>query len=314
MNFQRTLSGMIAKYLFYDVPLVWVEGSDDILFFNWLLHHCACRIEVAGGKDICWKLVEALLNNNYPYIVILDGDYSILMPPKIAHKRVVVLQRYSFENYLFEREVIEQISKNYTKSTDEKNIIYEKYDWMIQNINLMLLELIVIDVAHFLAKTGINVLPDKVEILFESDKGLKFSNERISSICEKNKKIVDSVDYDKANTLIKKFITHKRLIDVIPGHFVFGIIRRLIMIGVKSKIGKSPHIDNDGLKLLISAAVWHTLPGEDHQKLKNAIFMAIDNAKRKRRHKATFFERHFRRIWFKKDGFVFWVKKNLLRQ
>ncbi|MBC8233001.1 hypothetical protein H8E77_25945 [bacterium] len=76
ISFKRTTSGKIAKYLFYDKPLIWVEGDTDIPFYEQILRNYSHRLEAADGKAECLKLAEALIEKDHPYVVILDGDYD----------------------------------------------------------------------------------------------------------------------------------------------------------------------------------------------------------------------------------------------
>lgn len=61
MPFSRTDSGLIAKYKFYEEPLVWVEGVKDVAFYRCLLKGLKFRIEVSGGVNENLKLADELV-------------------------------------------------------------------------------------------------------------------------------------------------------------------------------------------------------------------------------------------------------------
>lgn len=109
--FTRSGSGQVNRYLFLSEPLVWVEGDDDVIFFLQLLRDHKCHIEAAGGREECIKLAEAIRQNDHPFVVIVDGDYYVLKRKRSIHRRVIHLDRYAIENYLFETSVVEQVAK-----------------------------------------------------------------------------------------------------------------------------------------------------------------------------------------------------------
>ena len=109
MEFSRSESGIENRDLFY-LPkiLVYVEGQTDFPFYEEVLRNYNYYLKAQGGKEEGKKLANALIRKDLPYVVVLDGDYGILDSTRSKHRRVVILHRYSFENYLFEKEPIEK--------------------------------------------------------------------------------------------------------------------------------------------------------------------------------------------------------------
>ena len=277
MIFKRTTKGLLAKYLFYREILVWVEGDEDLVFFNMILRNKPCKIEIAYGKTECLKLAQGILEHNLPYVVIIDGDYEILRRKKSVHKRVVTLNRYSIENYLMEEIPIERVCKNYVRSTAIIKILGGTYQAIITKMNNELYDLVVLDIAHYLTSSGLKVLPEKAELILDDIRTMIFSAHRIQEIC--NRSPVNDALKIKAQGLIADYMRNKRFIDLINGHFIFCIIRHLIFNAVKLKKGKNPYIDNDGLLGLLSFETWNTPMLQDHNRLKNRIFLAIRDAR-----------------------------------
>ena len=108
ISFSRTPPGLAAEHLFYSEILVYVEGYTDIPFYNEVLQNYSCRIISKNGKSECKKFATLLEQGNYPYVVVLDGDYDILESTRSLHRRIVWLHRHSFENYLLEEEPVEK--------------------------------------------------------------------------------------------------------------------------------------------------------------------------------------------------------------
>ena len=108
ISFSRTPPGLSAEHLFYSEILVYVEGYTDIPFYNEVLQNYRCRIKSKNGKPECEKFATLIEQGNFPYVVVLDGDYEILEYTHSPHRRIVSLHRHSFENYLLEENPIEK--------------------------------------------------------------------------------------------------------------------------------------------------------------------------------------------------------------
>lgn len=282
MTFQRTDSGLIAKYLFYEEPLVWVEGRTDIPFYERIVRDRPCRFEEAGGKPECEKLATEVVKNDYPYVVILDGDYDILKKTRSNHRRVVMLHRYSSENYLFEKEPVEQVCRNCAMMGSGIELVGDTFEALLQAIESELLDLVILDVAHCRASTGRQVLPPKIERLLESQKGIAFSQEYIERCCTECQNSIVQEKVDEAKTLVMNFLEQRRLVDLLRGHLVFGILRYLIINTVKRKTGRKPYINDDGIRILLSGEVWSQTQSNDHKSLRRRLRRAVREAQRKR--------------------------------
>lgn len=276
MEFSRTISGKLASYLFYREILIWVEGSDDIPFFDRIVRNKHCRLENANGKSECLKLSRGIIEQNLPYVVILDGDYEILERKRSPHRRIVILNRYSIENYLFEEEPIERVCRNYAQVGDDVDILDGTYHDVLDRIENELLDLIVLDVAHYRQNTGEDVLPSRAEPLLDNPRILTFSTDRIQDIC--NKLQIECTALAESQDLINKYIRFGRIVDVVNGHIIFGIIRHLIINAVRRIRNRNPNIDNDGLLILLSTEAWSLSESRDHNRLKNRLFRAIRDA------------------------------------
>ena len=85
-----------------------LRGHTDIPFYSEVLQNYRCRIKSKKGKPECETFATLLEQGNYPYVVVLDGDYEILEYSHSPHRRIVSLHRHSFENYLLEEDPIEK--------------------------------------------------------------------------------------------------------------------------------------------------------------------------------------------------------------
>lgn len=279
MAFSRTLSGKQAKYLFYSEPLVWVEGVDDIPFYTELFGTLPVRIEDAGGKPECLKLAQAIIEYDHPYVVVLDGDYGVLDRQRSPHRRVVYLHRYSFENYLFEYRPIERVSKKLAKVDPGEELLGSMFEDTLEYVSYELRELVTLDVAHDRVNSGTEVFPDRVEQVIEGGGGsatrLALDHSRISHLCTEAHQTIMSSVFDNAHELITGFLAQRRLIDLMRGHFIFGLLRRLIFSVTRQHTGRKPRIGDDELKVLLTSELWNLeTPGSDHTSLRRRLLRA----------------------------------------
>lgn len=275
MSFSRTPSGLAAEYLFYDEILVYVEGYTDTPFYSAVLQNYNCRIKTKNGREECEKAATALVDNDHPYVVILDGDYEILERTQSKHRRVILLHRYSFENYLFEEEPIEQFCRDRTPLENRLKKLASRFQEVVKNTELKFKELIVLDVAHQRSYTGYDVLPNKPDRFLKPGKSVNFRDDEIQQRCEEAAaQCIDKQSIDNAKALVEKFLRKRRFIDLLPGHFAFGLMRRLIIHTIDRSIS------DDDVSVPLSRAVWGLVKTRDHDSLKGRLRSAVREAER----------------------------------
>ncbi|MCE2403113.1 DUF4435 domain-containing protein [Candidatus Poribacteria bacterium] len=268
MSFSRTDEGLAAEHRFYQNIVVYVEGFDDKPFYEEILNNYDIEIIEKNGRKVCEKLATILVESNSPFVVILDGDYKILKSTRSQHRRVVLLHRYSFENYLFEHEPIEQFCRDHKSSENRIEKLAENFRTVLEETRQKFEELIILDVAHQRAKTGYDVLPEKSDRFFKKGKKVDFLDSQIEQYTEAAKN-ANKQHIDDATVLVKKYLKEQRFIDLLPGHFAFGIMRRLIVYTV----GKS--ISNDEIRIYLSRMVWQLVKTPDHDSLKRRLRNAV---------------------------------------
>ena len=275
MSFSRTPLGLAAEYLFYSETLVYVEGHTDIPFYNAVLQNYNCRVKAKNGKPECEKLATFLGQNNYPYVVILDGHYDILKRARSQHRRVILLHRHSYENYLFEEEPIKQFCRDRVPSEDslEEPLASDEFKDFAEDIEVKFKDLLILDVAHQFSKTGQKTFFQTPDRFFKGH----FQDDQIQRQHEAAAGGIDIESTDDARNLVEKYLRDHRFIDLLPGHFTFGIMRRLI----SNTVGKS--IPNDEIRLYLSRVVWRLVNTRDHNSLKRRLRRAVREAEQIRK-------------------------------
>lgn len=272
MSFSRTSSGLKAGPLFYEEIVVYVEGDSDVPFYDQVLQGYNYHIKLQHGKEEGKKLVATLEQNDPPYVVILDGDYEILERTRSKHRRVISLHRYSFENYLFEEEPIEQFCQDRTHSGDSLAKLANLFQNVVEHTELKFKELIVLDVAHQRSRTGCDVLPNKPDRFLKPGKSVDFRDDEIQKRCAEAAQGIDRHSIEAARTLVEEFLKDYRFIDLLPGHFAFGIMRRLIIHTIDRSISE------EDVRVPLSRAVWGLVKTDDHNSLKRRLRSAVREA------------------------------------
>lgn len=285
MKFRRTLSGIKAKHHFYSEIIVWVEGPTDVAAIKKLLAGLPCRVEDAGGIEECTKLANELMTKNQPYVVVCDGHYQILIRSRSPHRRLIYLQRHSIENYFFEANIIERVCLGYVsmkggkkaKLRENEMVSAAYYNEASKFVQNNLKQLIVYDVANHIGNNGKAVLPSHCNILLNRDE-FRINTTTTTPILTECESSLDEQDIEKAAILIQKFIDKgSRLVDILKGHIVFGIIRLIIQKSISRKIGHMPKIDNIILEMLLINEVWsnRTTVEKDHINLERRVRKAV---------------------------------------
>ena len=249
-----------------------LRGTPTFLSIIAILENYNCRIKAKNGKPECEKLARFLGQDNYPYVVILDGHYDILERSRSQHRRVILLHRHSYENYLFEEEPIKLFCRDRVPSEDslEEPLARDEFKDFAANIEVKFKDLLILDVAHQLSKTGQKTFfqtPDRFfKVHFQDDQIQKQQNAAAEGI--------DIGCTDEAKNLVEKYLRDHRFIDLLPGHFAFGIIRR----SISNTVGKS--IPNDEIRLYLSRMVWRLVKTRDHNSLKRRLRSAVREAEK----------------------------------
>ncbi|MCE2414019.1 DUF4435 domain-containing protein [Candidatus Poribacteria bacterium] len=272
MSFSRTPSGLSAEYLFFSEILVYVEGYTDIPFYNAILQNYNCRVKAKNGKPECEKLATFLGQDNYPYVVILDGHYDILERVRSQHRRIVLLHRHSYENYLFEEERIKQFCRDRVPSEDslEEPLASDEFKDFAEDIEVKFKDWLILDVAHQRSKTGQKTFFQTPDRFFKA----RFQDNQIQKQQEAAAEGIDIEGIDDAKNLVEKYLRDQCLINLLPGHLAFGIMRRFI----SKVVGKS--IPNDEIRLYLSRVVWQLVKTRNHNSLKRRLRKAVREAER----------------------------------
>lgn len=271
MTFTRTPKGLAEKWRFHDVPTIWVEGPTDIYFYEPVINTIPCRLEAFHGVQNAKSLVQGLVENDYPYLVILDGDYNILNPTRSPHKHVIVLSRYSFENFLWEKESVNKACLRHARCGDRKDIVSEEMDRVVQHLSQELLHAVVLDVAARQLPSPPKVLPDHIEQLQLDHKRPDVDPVKVIALVTSVEPLLDPKIVRESKAQIMRFLAERCFTHLLNGHLVLGVLRRVFVQAARRECGGDPHVTDDTLTQLLSEMVWRQCNSEDYRRLKRQI-------------------------------------------
>ena len=268
MAFTRTSGGLAEKWRFHRVPTVWVEGPTDLCFYKPIAEGLHCRFEPFYGRKNSGALVTSLKEKNHPYLVVLDGDYSILEKGKRLHRRVIMLSRYSYENFLWEPEIINRVCLIYAQCGDEKDLVKASMDEAVEMLESEFLPALTLDVAARRMDPAPKVLPSRIEPLLEIQTSAKFDSSKLKSLVNEARKKVDASSVADSERDIAAFLKNRCISHIVRGHFLFGLLRRIFLQAANEERGSKLAASDDVLLQMFSDAVWHHCREGDHRRLK----------------------------------------------
>ena len=275
MEFVRTPQGQAATHLFIMLPLVWVEGPSDIPFYEGMLKGF-CRLQSAGGRSKCEHLARDVFENDTRYIVIIDGDYDVLRRVRSEHRRVVRLSRYGVENYLADHAVIDRVVARFTREQHVPGPVQEFEE--LTEICEGLLPHVAFDVAAREIRLSVRGVPDHCQLVVRERGSYVLDKDLLRSWRRRYCRGVSFLNLIAVRRTLKEFCTKKRLLDILPAHFVLSLLHRCLCTAIVRTTGKrkSGRMDESTAMAFLCSAVWERpLPSADHESLRRRIVRAV---------------------------------------
>jgi hypothetical protein len=226
--------------------LIYVEGDDDILFWEFLFQSFNCsnfKIEVKDGSSELDKYTERLINEDLNIIIARDSDYKSLTGKLPEHERLITTYGYSIENTLYTPKAVVEITKLWTKDNTFK--LSEFSEWL-GIFTDQLRELIYFDIANDCYELYIEVIGDNCSRYMKSQSCANLDSNKISqhqtqlepNFCENKINYVEGLINESGLALS----------EVVRGHFLQSAVLKYI----------SSHITRQGLKSKLSHDALYT--------------------------------------------------------
>ena len=275
--FTRTPAGMVGSRFFYSTPVVWVEGPTDIYFYEPITGGLNCSLKPFYGYSNARALIDGLLDGDYtyPYAIILDGDYSILAPRRSKHRWVIVLKRYSFENYLWERESLNRSCLKHAQCGEMMDVLGKDFSQIETDIETKLRPLVELDIAARRSDPSPDVLPKGIDQLLTHPERPEICPHKSAQLIEKVAPQLNDDVLEKAKKDVDSFLKNRLFTHLLNGHLLFGILQRVFTQVTTGVRGKKVILNNDGICQLLAEMVWRSMPSSDHKLLRRKLVTVI---------------------------------------
>lgn len=271
MSFTRTPGGLAEKWRFHQVPTIWVEGPTDIFFYEPVTEKIPCRMEAFHGAENAKALIQALVDHDYPYLVILDGDYRILKRTTVPHRCVIILPRYSFENFLWEHEPINRACLRHAQCGENKNLVAAEMERVEEHLRKELLHAVALDIAARRSPTPPRVLPDAIEQIALTKTGPDVDPAKVATLVAAVEAQLDPVQVKAAEAELMRFLEKRCITHILNGHLILGILRRLFIRAAEKERGTKSSLSNDALTQILADIIWRRCQSDDHKRLKRTV-------------------------------------------
>jgi hypothetical protein len=276
-GFTRTPTGVVGSRYFFPKPIVWVEGPTDIYFYEPVVGALNCVIKVFHGSSNAKALIDALVESacEYPYAVILDGDYSILTKRRSRHRWVIVLNRYSFENYLWEKASLNRSCLKHAQCGDGGDVISAEFERVENELIAEMREAIELDIAARWADPAPKVIPDRIEALLKKPDSLDICHAKVATIVRSATAALNIELIRQAKSEVQSFLRTGRISWLLNGHVLFGIIQRVFTQTTTEIRGKKVILNDDALTQLLAEMVWRLNPSAEHRRLRRKLVSVV---------------------------------------
>jgi len=275
--FTRTTEGQVAQHRFHDTPLVWLEGPSDFPMFLPLADELGFTIMCAGGVVKCRQLANAMVDDDLPFVVVMDGDYTILGENRHSqerHDRVIVLRRHSIENYCAEPGLVEALCRSYSEGKIRQGIVGRRFEHLLMRLEHDLWDLVVLDIAS--EHTSDKVAPKSIKMFLRQQQSPVLDEAKVQAHVEDvRRRRTSGQDESAANDLLRRFVERRRFIDALKGHWVLELIQWFVSGELKDAGIRVPALHAKALRPLLAPWMWRDQVSRDHADLRKCLTRAI---------------------------------------
>ncbi len=237
-------SALRVKAAFYNKKaMVYVEGTDDIIFWEQFFDKSVYKVEDVGGCGNLKKYILRLDSGEKSFVVAGDSDYSLYMHSFCTSKLFVTTYSHSIENVMYCPHNINHAVQRLARDSriDSIKEIMSFYERFISGIY----KLLVLDIANNIYHKGIQIFGDSCS-RFLSQKSLPEVDEKlVDNFYTSNVGFFDQEEIKEVKAILDKERRPLRL--VVKGHFLTEAIRLWINKRVQSVSHRNPQLNKDTL-------------------------------------------------------------------
>lgn len=221
--------------LFHDADvMVYVEGKDDICFWEFLFSACTklnVKIQDVGSCNDLKPYINNIVENKSKSIVAFDMDLSFFDKEMIVHRNIIRTFGYSIENTLIYPDDIMDIILNLSKVSSRELGIIKMSSWMNCFLN-SIINLINLEIFNYKHNLGLSVMSDNVSKFLISKQSHELSESKIEAHMDE---LIKQIDVNFYNEFILAEIKNNKLDRkrLVRGHFLFSATSKYILSTVK---------------------------------------------------------------------------------
>lgn len=161
-------SGLRVKAAFYNKKaMVYVEGTDDIIFWEQFFDKQVYKVEDVGGCGNFKSYIQRLNNGEKSFVVAGDLDYSTYKSPICTSKLYVTTYCHSIENMMYCPHNINHAVQRLARDSriDSIGEIEDFYNRFIAGVE----NLLILDAANNIYNKGVSILGDSCYRFLDKD-------------------------------------------------------------------------------------------------------------------------------------------------
>lgn len=246
-----SIEALRVKAFFYGKKaMVYVEGEDDLNFWEPYFDKDVFQIESVGGSSNLNSYIEKLEKGEKSFIVACDSDYTAFKNNKFASNLIVTTYGHSIENMMYCPYKLNEIVKKLSKSLkDSTELIESWYDKFVKTAHPLLLREIC-NTIYKPKEDKIQVFGNNCARFCKLNPCFELDEKKIAVFCNENKEYFSDEILIKIEEAILKDGREER--HLIKGHFLTYAVSHLVtnISAAANSYGKKQPLSNNILYAL----------------------------------------------------------------
>lgn len=237
-------SALKVKAAFYNKKaMVYVEGTDDIIFWEQFFDKSVYKVEDVGGCGNFKSYIQRLNNGEKSFVVAGDLDYSPYLSNPCNSKLYITTYSHSIENIMYCPHNINHAVQRLARDSriDSIEEIESFYNRFIKGIE----KLLILDAANNVFNKGVRIFGDTCYRFLDKNNLPEIDVNKVEEFYNEKVKEFEEQEIQSIEALLMAEQRPKRLL--VKGHFLTEAIRLWINKRVPSVSSKNPQLNGDSL-------------------------------------------------------------------
>ena len=241
LEFSIAAQNIVPKFL-GKLAIVYVEGSDDILFWEQYFSSKMFEIRDVNGCKNLRDYEDDIRNHGLKCVVAKDADYAPYMKVE-SHPLIVTTLSHSIECMMYCPHNINACLKRFARTLEDHTEDIQKY---YDEFCCATKDLLVYDIANNVFSIGCSVCGNSCKPILKSDQSVVVSKDKMQQFINKISSLFPEDLIKKAESLIAN--DDRNLRQIMKGHFQTDFVLNLIRkLASQINQGRKPSISGDAL-------------------------------------------------------------------